>query len=155
MYHLLCVLFVHFLGQLWYVWVTWSFNTRCDGQTSSGPDHVPQAVRHCHWSAMWEVWWKVCDLRLLCDLVHLKLSAIQNAKDMIVTDCNFIWYYCQIKVGDMPDLFLAMDGIKTTDIEGIRGSVLSGRQPIALTPVVLAFQNPRSERNKELFDFRK
>lgn len=43
---------------------------RKHGQASSRFDYVPKAARNCNWTALWKVWWEVCDLWFLCASLH-------------------------------------------------------------------------------------
>ena len=50
----------------------WESRSCCvnHGEASSWFDHVPEAARNCHWAALWKMWWKMCNLRLICASMH-------------------------------------------------------------------------------------
>lgn len=43
---------------------------RNNGQASSWSDHVEETARNSNWKTLWEMWWQVRDLRLVCSPVH-------------------------------------------------------------------------------------
>jgi len=43
---------------------------RDHGQASSWFDYVSEAARNCYWMPLWEVWWKMCNMRFLCTSLH-------------------------------------------------------------------------------------
>jgi hypothetical protein len=47
---------------------------RDHGQASSWFDYVLEATRNCYWTPLWEVWWKMCNLRFLYTSLHTCVS---------------------------------------------------------------------------------
>ena len=43
-------------------------------QASSWFDYVLEATRNCYWTPLWEVWWKMCNLRFLYTSLHTCVS---------------------------------------------------------------------------------